>query len=214
MGIEPTKGPSEPDTGFEDQGRHQAPVTSASPMSPSLPENRGLSKWEGPAPTFPGFAAVIDCTKACRAFSACERVELEARATLIDNKICGNSSTKCLGDFHKMLDRFLTRDYATLYGEETCDAGSLPKRAAICFAAQRKTPYPVGSVAARAFRPHKAQLPARVVLSECARVARHEDSQGSLAQPRWCRCPEPDCRDRRSQSMCNYWRNLCQQRPG
>ena len=28
MGIEPTKDPSEPDTGFEDQGRHQAPVTS------------------------------------------------------------------------------------------------------------------------------------------------------------------------------------------
>ncbi len=28
MGIEPTKDPFEPDTGFEDQGRHQAPVTS------------------------------------------------------------------------------------------------------------------------------------------------------------------------------------------
>ena len=28
MGIEPTQDPSEPHTGFEDQGRHQAPVTS------------------------------------------------------------------------------------------------------------------------------------------------------------------------------------------
>ena len=28
MGIEPTQDPSEPHTGFEDQGRHQAPITS------------------------------------------------------------------------------------------------------------------------------------------------------------------------------------------
>ncbi len=29
MGIEPTRDPSEPHTGFEDQGHHQIPVTSA-----------------------------------------------------------------------------------------------------------------------------------------------------------------------------------------
>ena len=29
MGIEPTGDPCEPFTGFEDQGRHQAPITSA-----------------------------------------------------------------------------------------------------------------------------------------------------------------------------------------
>ena len=29
MGIEPTRDPCEPHTGFEDQGHHQAPVTSA-----------------------------------------------------------------------------------------------------------------------------------------------------------------------------------------
>ena len=28
MGIEPTQDPLEPNTGFEDQGHHQAPVTS------------------------------------------------------------------------------------------------------------------------------------------------------------------------------------------
>ena len=47
MGIEPTKDPSEPDTGFEDQGRHQAPITSAtrvSLISLSLAENKGLLK--------------------------------------------------------------------------------------------------------------------------------------------------------------------------
>ena len=36
MGIEPTRDPYEPHTDFEDQGRHQAPITSAIiwPFSP------------------------------------------------------------------------------------------------------------------------------------------------------------------------------------
>jgi hypothetical protein len=36
MGIEPTRDPCEPHTGFEDQGHHQAPVTSASLAGPRI----------------------------------------------------------------------------------------------------------------------------------------------------------------------------------
>ena len=35
MGIEPTWDPYEPHTGFEDQGHHQAPVTSDDPNGPT-----------------------------------------------------------------------------------------------------------------------------------------------------------------------------------
>jgi hypothetical protein len=36
MGIEPTRDPCEPHTGFEDQGHHQAPVTSENPIFEEL----------------------------------------------------------------------------------------------------------------------------------------------------------------------------------
>lgn len=37
MGIEPTRDPCEPHTGFEDQGHHQAPVTSAAGNAATYP---------------------------------------------------------------------------------------------------------------------------------------------------------------------------------
>ena len=40
MGIEPTKDPCEPHTGFEDQGHHQAPVTSKAPKQGMRPISR------------------------------------------------------------------------------------------------------------------------------------------------------------------------------